>query len=145
MNIVRFAPDHLRKLVLQDAQRYLQPLVDGHTYGPSLALSGAAFSAFDGETLLGCGGVIEFDKQRAEVWALLSKDIGPYMRQATRAVNGWLGICPYARVEANVATSFAEGRRWIRLLGFEQEGGKKRCFFADGTSAIQFVRFKGTA
>jgi hypothetical protein len=117
-------------------------LLDRPEYGPALSLSGPAFSVFDGEILLGCGGVVEFGKHRAEVWALLSKDIGRHMRSVTRAVNGWLAICPYQRVEANVATHFDPGLRWIRLLGFHQEGVEKLRFFEDGQSALQFVRFK---
>lgn len=142
MNIVRFQSEHLKMLALQDAQEYLKPLVERADYGPALMLSGPAFSAFEGERLLGCGGVVEFGKHRAEVWALLSTDIGPHMRQITRAVNGWLSIAPYQRVEANVATGFEAGKRWIRLLGFQAESAEKLRFFADGRSAIQYVRFK---
>lgn len=141
MQIVRFQPDHLRLLVLQQEQTWMRALLDKPEYGPGLALSGPAFSAFDGDTLLGCGGVVEFGKHRAEVWALLSESIGPHMRAVTRAVNGWLSVCPYQRVEANVATHFIAGRRWIRLLGFEQEGGELLKFFSDGRSALRFVRF----
>ena len=130
-------------LVLQDAQQYLQPLVERADYGPALALGGPSFTAFAGDAILGCGGAVEFGKHRAEVWALLAPAIGPHMRAVTRAVRGWLSVCPYQRVEANVATHFAESVRWITLLGFEQEGGEKRQFFADGRSAMQFVRLKG--
>ena len=143
MNIVRFRPEHLGSLSLQQEQADMQVFVDRPEYGPALALSGPAFSAFNGDHLLGCGGVVEFGKHRAEVWALLSKDIGPHMKAVTRAVRGWLSVCPYQRVEANVATHFDAGQRWIRLLGFQQEGVEKRAFFADGRSALHFVRFKG--
>lgn len=142
MNIVRFQPEHLRELVLQEDQTYLRPLLERPEYGPALALSGPAFSAFHGDILLGCGGAVEFGKHRAEIWALLSRQIGPHMRAVSRAINGWLDICPYRRVEANVAPDFPASMRWIRLLGFEQEGGDMRKFFADGRSAVRFVRLK---
>lgn len=142
MKIVRFEAEHLQRLALQKEQQWMRDLLDRPEYGPALALSGPAFSAFEGDTLLGCGGVVEFGKHRAEVWALLSDAIGPRMKAVTRAVRGWLAVCPYQRVEANVATHFDAGRRWITLLGFEQEGVEKRQFFADGRSALHFVRFK---
>lgn len=141
MNIVRFQPDHLKLIEIQDSQLYLMRMTVKPEYGIGLSLAGPAFSAFDGETLLGCGGAIEHSRTRAEIWALLSKHIGPHMRTITRAVNGWLDVCGYLRVEANVATDFEPGKRWIKLLGFHQECEEKRLFMPDGRSAIGFVRF----
>ena len=141
MHIMRFSPEHLKSLELQNEQQWMRELLNRADYGPALALGGPAFTAMDGETTLGCGGVMEHGKHRAEVWALLSRHIGPHMRAITRAVNGWLAVCPYQRVEANVATHFDAGQRWIKLLGFHQEGAEKMRFFADGRSALAFVRF----
>jgi hypothetical protein len=139
--VERFHHDHLKQLRLQESQAWMQPLIERADYGPALSLAGPAFSAFADGRLLGCGGCIEYGKHRAEIWALLDKDIGAHMRAVTRVVNGWLSVCPYPRVEANVATDFAAGLRWIKLLGFEQEGGEKLKFLADGRSALGFVRF----
>ena len=142
MRIARFQPDHLKRLELQDNQQYLFETIMKPNYGPALALGGPCFTAFVGDTVLGCAGVIEFGNHRADVWALLSKHAGQHMRPITRAVNGWLDSCSYARIEAHVATDFAPGQRWIRLLGFHPEGPEKFKFFPDGQSALGFVRFR---
>lgn len=142
MRIERFCPGDLKTLMLQPDQEWMRGMLDKPEYGIALSLAGPAFSAFDGDQLLGCGGVVEFGKHRAEVWALLSSGIGPHMKAVTRAVNGWLSISPYKRVEAHVEPNFKAGLRWIRLLGFRPEGVEKAYFFGDGRPALPFVRLK---
>ena len=56
MNIVRFKPEHLTRLELQGEQQWMRDLLNRADYGPALALGGPAFTAMQGDTVLGCGG-----------------------------------------------------------------------------------------
>lgn len=142
MRIRRFAPEDLKTLALQGEQQDLRQFIDHPQYGIGLAAAGPCFTVEADGLILGCGGVQEHNAIRAEAWALLSAHAGPHMRQITKAAKGWFDQCQYQRLEANVATDFAAGLRWIKLLEFEQEGPERLKFFHDGRSAITFVRFK---
>lgn len=142
MQVRLFKPDDLKTLALQSAQEGYQQFIDSPTYGEGLAAAGPCFTvALNGQILL-CAGVQEHNAIRAEAWALLSNDAGPHMRRLTKLARGWFDQCQYQRVEANVATDFSAGHRWVTLLGFEQEGPERLKFFHDGRSAISYVRIK---
>jgi hypothetical protein len=142
VRIVRFRPEHLRALALQDEQQAMQTLLDQPEYGPALSLAGPAFTVLVDDLPVVCIGVQEITPHRAEAWALLGQSSGPYLRPITKAVRGWLAQTSYRRVEASVATTFASGHRWATLLGFQAEGPPRRAFMADGGDAVTYVRLK---
>lgn len=142
MKIVRFLPKHLLELRLQPAQGSLRASILKPEYGTALALAGPCFSILVDERPVACAGAQEFHPGRAEIWALLSRDSRPLMRQMTRAARGWFDQCGYARLEINVATDFEAGHRWARMLGFQVEGPEKLAFAPDGRGAIPYVRLK---
>jgi hypothetical protein len=142
MEIVRFMPAHLKELRLQMAQRNLADTILKAEYANALALSGPCFTVVvDGQPVC-CAGAQEFHPHRAEVWALMSRDARPVMRQMTRAARGWFEQCLYARLEMHVATDFEAGHRWARMLGFVVEGPEKLAYSRDGGSVIPYVRLK---
>ena len=61
----------------------------------------------------------------------------------TKAVKGWLDSQKaYRRIQANVKADDERAVRWIRLLGFENEG-LMRAFGPDGADFRRFVRLYG--
>lgn len=144
MKIVRFLPRHLFELPrLQPAQASLaQTLRLEPDFGPSLALAGPCFTVLRDERPVACGGAHEFHARRAELWGLLSVECAPVLRPMTSAVRGWIDQCAYTRLEINVATDFAAGHRWARMLGFQVEGPEKLAFTPDGAGAIPYVRLR---
>lgn len=142
MRLAAFRPEDLQSLALQADQQDLSVIIADPGYGPALLLAGPCYTVFDGDQVLGCGGVQEYGAHRAEVWGLLSEYAGPHMRWMTRAVAGWLQQAPYPRIEAVVSAGFAPGHRWVRLLGFEQEGPVRKRYMHDGSDAFTYVRFK---
>ena len=141
MQIVRFLPIHLRGLRLQISQRTFDELIANPEYGTALALGGPCFTVMAGHPVA-CAGLQVFHPGRAEVWALLSRESRPFMRQMTRAARGFFDTCNYARLEINVATDFDAGHRWARMLGFEVEGPEKLAYARNGSSVIPYVRLK---
>lgn len=142
MEIVRFKPAHLLELKLQPAQKNLRETILKPEYGTALALTGWAFTVMLDGRPVACAGAQEFHPKRAEIWALLSRESNPLMRQMTRAAIGWFEQCQYDRLECHVATDFDAGHRWARMLGFKVEGPEKRAYSFDGGSVIPYVRLK---
>jgi hypothetical protein len=142
MRIEAFRPEHLDRLQLQPAQAYFEQQFSQPGYASMLS-NGPAFTALDGDVVLGCGGAAELWGDRACVWSLLSDRAGPHMMAITRAVRGFILQLPYRRIEALVDREFEAGHRWARLLGFECEtpGGMRR-FTPDGRDVSLYARVR---
>lgn len=144
MNIVAFQPEHLKALVLQDAQEYFGAEIQRPGYGAYLRDAGQAFTAIDGDHVLGCGGCVEIWENRAQIWALIAKDAGRNMIGIHRAVDGFLKQAKWKRIEAAVDIGFDEGARWLRLLGFYNETPDKpmRAYRPDGGDSYLYARIQ---
>lgn len=143
MRIVAFRPEHVRALELQDAQQYFSGLVSGVEYGLALAQTGHAFTAMDGDRVIGCSGCVECWDNRAMAWALISKDAGRHMVGIHKAVAGFLAGAKWRRIEATVDVGFEAGMRWMAMLGFKQETPEPmRGYRPDGGDCYLFSRVK---
>lgn len=143
MNIVRFKAEHLQDLKLQKAQAYLSAEISGIEHGQMIESSGESFTVLSGGKVLGCGGCIEVWKDRAVIWALISKDAGRSMSGIHKAVVGYLSASKYKRIEAWVDEGFEPGVRWLELLGFICETPlPMRGFRPDGGSCFLFSKVK---
>lgn len=140
MRVEPFAAADLRALTLQPAQAAWRGRFDGET-GLALQASGLAWTLFDGERVIGCGGVIDRGGGRGEAWALLAQDAGRAMPAATRVVRRYLQTAPFRRIEAVTAVDFPPAGRWARLLGFENEG-PMRAFCDSGGDAERWAFIK---
>lgn len=142
MRIEVFKPEHLDRLRLQPAQAYFSREFSQPGYA-SLLGRGPAFTALDGDTVLGCGGAAELWPGRACVWSLLSDSAGPHMRAIHRAVSGFIDQLPYRRIEALVDAGFEPGHRWVKLLGFACETPDgMQSFTPDGRHVFLYARVK---
>ena len=144
MMIVAFKPEHLKSLVLQDAQEYFGAEISRPGYGEYLRSAGQAFTAIDGDLVLACSGCCEVWQDRAQAWALVSKDAGRHMIGIHRAVEGFLKQAEWRRIEAAVDVGFDEGMRWLELLGFYNETPDKplRAYRPNGGDSYLFARVK---
>lgn len=140
MNIVPFAPEHLRALVLQDAQAWMGPMLQ-HDYGESLRRGGPCFTAMDGDHVLACAGVLRMWENRDYAWALLAQDCGAHFVGIYRGIKRFLDLHDTRRVETAVDSKFAAGHRLMELLGFEREG-LMRAYLADGRDCDLYARVK---
>lgn len=125
MHIEPFSPDHLRRLLLQPSQTMLQPTLADPAYADMLHKGGPAYSAFDGDEVVACLGVIPQWQHRAIAWGLVGAEAGKRFVGIHRGVVRFLDLCGYKRVETSVLTDFEEGHRWARMLGFVREGTMK--------------------
>ena len=124
---------------LQDAQRLSGMRLTRETLAQFIR-SGPAFACVDG-SILAIMGITPIWHERAVAWGLLSDSIGASMTAVHRSVlRGLDGLFVVKRLEAYVAVDHTEGFRWMRMLGFEQEG-VMRSFHEDKDFAL-FARVK---
>ncbi len=140
MVIVPFAPEHLDILILQPSQEHFSSLFD-KTYGPALAKAGPCFTAIENDQIIACSGVVKHWENRATAWALISKNAGPYFVRIHKAVQRFLDSTDIRRIEAYADANFDQGHRWLKMLGFEEEG-YMRSFSPLGDDAVLYARIK---
>lgn len=143
MKIVPFRAEHLRQLQVQNAQlksMSWMPADQAETIEQLGAIE--AYTAIEGDRVVGCAGVLELWKGRAAAWAFLAGDLGRKFVPFHRAVKRFLAVAEYSRIEAEVALDFDEGHRWARILGFELENPRMRKYFPDGSDAALYVKVK---
>jgi hypothetical protein len=142
MRIEAFKAAHLERLRLQPAQAYFGREISRPEYASMLG-KGPAFTALDGDVVLGCGGAAELWAGRGCVWSLISDQAGPHMLAIHRAVAGFIKQLPYRRIEALVDADFEAGHRWIRLLKFNCETPNGMAGFTpDGRNVFLYARTK---
>ena len=144
MNIVRFCPEHLDLIDLQDAQGHMSAEIAQPGRAARLAQGGQAFTGIDGGEVVVIGGVLEQGRGRGVAWALLSRQAGRHMVAIHRAVRGYMLQSPLPRIEAFVDADFAAGVRWMTALGFVNETptGPMRKYTPDGRDCYLFARIK---
>lgn len=115
-----FEPWHLRWLHLQPTQAALSSMLTLE-HGEAIAKAGPCFSAFVGQEVIACAGIIHFWPGRAQVWSLLSESMPLYYRVIHRAVKGFLQDYPMTRLECIVDPRHEAAMRWADHLGFTRE------------------------
>lgn len=101
----------------------------------------ASVAAWHEGRVLGAAGLINVWPGRAVAWALLSKYIGPHLRECTKHIRFVLDNHPAKRIEMVVLKDFRAGNVWARLLGFKLETPNGMdAYFADGTAAMLYAR-----
>lgn len=135
-----FEPWHLDWLTVQTAQ---QPLWEGLTmaYGLSLQHAGPCYSAFAGDRVLACAGVMEMWRGRAQVWSILSEDVPRYRKTIHKAVWSFLRGYRMRRLECLVDPRSDAAIRWAEHLGFQREALVK-AYTPHGDDQILMVRLE---
>lgn len=140
MHVVPFQPVHLRALVLQEAQAWMQPLLRDD-YGSTLVKAGPCFTLADGDEVIACSGVVNMWENRAQAWALISQGAGAHFVRIFRAMRSFLELQDTHRIEATVDTNFEQGHRLMRMLGFQHEG-LMRAYLPDGRNCDLYARVR---
>lgn len=106
-------------------------------------LAGEGWSVLVDGKAVACAVLVPASDNRATVWAFIGVDAGPYMRRIFRVATAMFDHSGFRRIEAVVATGFAAGVRWMRLLGFELETPNGMKFFgSNGESYSLYARVK---
>lgn len=141
MRIFAFHPNHASQIKLQSAQAYVKDDLLQPGIAESLANAGQSFTAIEGDQVIAIAGIAMQWEGRAIAWALVSEDAGKHFLTIHRAVKGFLDQCDIRRIEAFVDSDFEHGMKWMKMLGFENEGLMRK-FSIIGNDCYLFARVK---
>jgi hypothetical protein len=139
MEIVPFESHHLRKIMLQEMQLYVEPIISEKELGEALTASGSAYTGIKNDECVACAGVLEYAKGRGMAWALISKNIGGAFVPFVRALKRGLDLQPYRRIEMACDVDFQAAHKLALELGFTPEG-RMKCYFENGNDAILYAK-----
>lgn len=105
--------------------------------------AGPAYTLVDGDTVLGCAGVL-IEGRVGTAWAVLSDEIRarPVVlhRQVKRMLNQIVMEYQLEQILATVYEEFSAGRRWMERLGFRRLEGVLTDYLGTGLTYRRFVR-----
>ena len=136
---IPFRAEHLDLINEQDAEIMFGEFA---TQGRAEALEriGSRTIMVHGRPVL-CGGIVEYWNGRCEIWAVLDRDCRKEFVAIHRATKEFLDTCTHRRIEAVVIADFAEGRRWVEMLGFKLETpAAMRGYCPNGADAYLYAR-----
>lgn len=139
MKVEKLTKEHLLAIDLQEHQ--LDCDFNDEEYIKILLNNGDAYAIVKDDKVLFCGGFYEETKDRALMWALLSKHIKHDMLSVHRIVKRYIQNTSYYRLYARVNVDFLNGIRWVESLKMEFEGIEKQ--FVKGMDFAIFSRIKG--
>lgn len=89
-------------------------------YGQGLIDSGPAWSAFNGEEIVGAAGFSQVFPTMATAWALLTERVGDHRFAVVRFIRARLAdSAPWARIEALTRAHKPQQARFAAACGFE--------------------------
>ena len=140
IDIVPFSAWHLDWLNVQASQAMLSPSLTVQ-YGRSLEVAGPCYTAFAGDTVIACAGVVEMWHGRSQVWSLLSMSMPDYRKTIHKAVKSFLAGYRVRRLECVVDPRSDASMRWATHLGFHVEH-LMRAYTPSGDDQLMYVRLE---
>ena len=137
IDVIPFKAEHFWAIDVQPAQAYVRDIV-APDYVESLEKYDS-YTMVSGDKLLCCFGFIELYPTRAIMWGYLSATCGQYMTGITRIAHRLIAGLPHQRIEIEVDCEFEEGHKWARIMGFELEVERMRCFRMDGGDSALYA------
>lgn len=123
LQVIPFNKEHLELLQLRDFEadksEYIQKHAAGYEQGPG-------YSFYDDDKLIFCGGVLFLWAGVGELWIICDICVKYYIRELYFYAKLYLGrvIERYKlhRVQAHVLANYKPGQRFLRRMGFREEG-----------------------
>lgn len=131
LKVVKTTKDHLNKIKLQPEQADEFVNIDVNGMHSIIDDSGNVFVLFK---------AVIFWKGRGQFKTFISADAGKHLLGIIRIFKELYRKCAPERLETEVLESFANGKRLVKLFGFEQESVMKR-YYA-GKDYGMWVKFK---
>ena len=141
MELIQFEPEHIKMFRNYGGQELRVSEVDEKEIY-ALRAYGEAYTAIDGDRIIGCAGIIPATKFRATAWGLFQKTKQTDFVFIHKKTKEFLQNTPYIRIEAYVDPGLYPAVRWIEMLGFKLERAYIPLFFPDGTGASAWALHK---
>jgi len=146
MEIIEFQPDHLARLQVQEEQSLdISNALDNAE--AIKAASAGAWSAVEGDAVLGCIGVFRTAENRMTAWGLLGRMGAINFFKVHQRVRNFLEAqqAPI-RIEATVFHGHAPAHQWMDKLGFVLETPEgMRGYMPDGGTCDLYAYVKGAS
>jgi hypothetical protein len=140
--IVKLKAEHLDELLKRPGMEILAQYVS-HDQAKELEKSEHAFSAINEEDkVVACAGIVQVWQGRGKAWAIIDRKSKQDFLSVHRAVKRFLSVAPHRRLEADVDCEYAEGHRWMKLLGFSMEAQEMKKFRPDGGSCSLYAKVR---
>lgn len=140
MKLAPFQIEHLHQIVPRETIRMDQAIA------AAIRLDGLgpAFTALDGERVIGCGGVARLWGRVGEGWTIFGSEIAEHPVWLHRTVRPMLrdimdGM-DLDRLQVNVLATSERNCRWIERLGFKLEGLMIR-FGPNGEDYFRYAKY----
>lgn len=140
MKLVDFKPEHVQLIEAAGGREVFGPMPFQPGYADMCA-EYLAWSVFDGDRIIGCGGVFREHEGCGTAWSLLLPVSGRHMRFIDRAARKILDACPLVRIQAHAVPKFLPALRWLVMLGFQCEGTLRK-FTPSGADMLLFARVR---
>lgn len=142
MKLVPFRVEHLYQIVPRETVNMDQAIAAAIR----LEGLGPAFTAIDGERVIGCGGVARLWGRVGEAWTLFGAEIAEHPVWLHRTVRTMLrdimdGM-DLDRLQVNVLADSERNCRWVKRLGFRFEGLMER-FGPNGEDYARYAMIRG--
>lgn len=137
MEVKPFKRDHMSLFIEQEGLPAHDAVLTPDMYDH---LESNGYTMFDGDKILACAGVLEYHEQRGLLWSYIASDIGTRMLALTRAVERYLSLLSYNRLEMDVACDFEQGHRWAEMLGFKLECERRVAYDPEGNDYALYAR-----
>lgn len=139
MIVVKFKPDHLTKIQLQQNQSHFYHWLNPENY---THLSG--FTIIVDNRIVFIGGISQIHQRRYIAWSLLSYDCGKYLTAIIRKIkqyinNNYVGF----RVECTCDYNFSQAHRMAKLIGFKCEAELMKSYEIDGRDSKLYAMIVG--
>lgn len=133
MNIEPFRAEHFIEIDPHGPQR--EVVKHAEDYGRAYETCGNAYTVRRNGRIAGCAGVVRIDSELV-LWSVLAADVS--MVIAHRVARRFLTLFPGERIRATTPVGFAEGERWLQMLGFQRTGLLPE--YENGIDHIGYVR-----
>lgn len=137
MSVRTYQPEDLSRLVLQEAQAWIQPYLS-REYAIRLARD-PAFTVIHGDEVIACGGITYWPQARPLMWSLLSRHARGRFFEVHGVAKRLIACYGEPGLSATVERSHSSGCRWLELLGFQFEAPLPG-FGPDGSDHDLYVR-----
>lgn len=134
---------HLMAMNVQDWQRQPEFEINDAYCEFLLENSVDARTIMAGDKVLSCGGVIELWPGRGEVWTMLDRDCGRWMKSIHSITTAFLDEHNnrYPRLETGCEIEWPQAHRWLKMLGFEHERTARK-YMPSGRDLDIYVRIR---
>lgn len=137
MTVAPFKPEDLDEIDLQPDQTSWRDHRDPE-YAQELARH-LAVTARDGDRIVACAGVLPLERDVGQAWAFVARDAGRHFLRFRRMVVRMFECSGKSRILASTECDFAQGCRWLEILGFERIDRIEECW-PDGRAHWLYVR-----